>query len=657
MATPRARIVLDAADESGPAFASLRQRFAGVQGQVDGLASRFAGLGSTVATLFTGFGLGSLVTQLADGLDKFNDLSDATGASVESLSALEAVALRTGTSFDTIAATLVKFNQALNNADDPKIAETLRQVGLSARDLKAQDPALALLQTAQAFDTFAAGGAKARAEQLLFGRSLREVAPFLKDLAESGQLNATVTTAQAQAAEQFNRNLYAMQAAATQVGRDIANDVIPTLNAVGLGFGGAADQADRFSVAAKAVRVVVETLSVVGAYVVDTFQGVGRELGAILAQMAAVARFDLQGFNAISQALKEDNARAAKELDALVARILNAGSKVSGGLNLGGNFGDAVGNGPTLQDPGAKARVSEYDKYIDKLRQSILATRDLSAVEQARIDINKGLFGTLNAGAQQHLLAFAASADAVRALGQAEKDAAKLADEGRNFAEQFATAQEKMAARMAQADRLVAAGAISWTTYGRAATQGLQEAVDQMNKLMDGLPDLKPMLDNVSTFADEAARNIQDILGDTVLATMEGNASRLERIWGDMLKRLVAQAAAAELGKWLLGDAYGQKGGSLGGVFGGLVNWAKGLGGTQPASLSVGMDYVPRDNFPALLHRGERVVPAAQNKAGSLGAQITYAPVINVTSSVSPAQLEAMQARERVRFARMVAAT
>ena len=55
---------------------------------------------------------------------------------------------------------------------------------------------------------FADDGNKARIVQELFGKSVREVAPLLKDLAESGGLVATVTTAQAKEAEKLNIQLF-----------------------------------------------------------------------------------------------------------------------------------------------------------------------------------------------------------------------------------------------------------------------------------------------------------------------------------------------------------------------------------------------------------------------------------------------------------------
>lgn len=78
------------------------------------------------------------------------------------------------------------------------------------------------------------------------------------------------------------------------------------------------------------------------------------------------------------------------------------------------------------------------------------------------------------------------------------------------------------------------------------------------------------------------------------------------------------------LGK-LLGIGLGAIGGAVGGGSGGNAGYVPGRIPFLP-KLAGGMPYVPYDNFPALLHKGERVVPASQNN----GSGHTF--IINVTA-------------------------
>jgi hypothetical protein len=169
--------------------------------------------------------------QLIDGLDALNDVADATGASIENISALENVAMRTGSSMDTVTGTLVKFNNVLKEVDGKNAAsQALKALGLDAQELKRIDPADALHRTAVALAGFADDGNKARLVQELFGKSIREVAPLLKDLAEKTELVGTVSAEQAANAEIFNKQIFAMKANATEAARSIVGDLLPALN-------------------------------------------------------------------------------------------------------------------------------------------------------------------------------------------------------------------------------------------------------------------------------------------------------------------------------------------------------------------------------------------------------------------------------------------
>lgn len=202
-----------------------------IEGRFNGLVGVAKGVGAALGGALAVGGLTSLFKTAVDGIDALNDLADATGASVENLSALEDAAKRTGTGVDVVGSALVKLNQVLAAAKPgSEQAAALQAIGLSAEDLRRLDPAEALLKVAQALSRFADDGGKARVVQELFGKSIREVAPLLKDLVEQGQLNATVTKAQAAEAERFNKELANAKKNAEDLSRSIASALLPALN-------------------------------------------------------------------------------------------------------------------------------------------------------------------------------------------------------------------------------------------------------------------------------------------------------------------------------------------------------------------------------------------------------------------------------------------
>lgn len=189
-----------------------------------------SGLGGLAA----GIGIGGIVAvtkRVIDSVDALNDLNDATGASIENLSALEDIGARTGTAFDIVGTSLVKFNAVLKDAGPGNAAgAALKALNLDVKELQSLDPAEALRRTAVALAGFADDGNKARLVQELFGKSVQQVAPFLKDLAEQGKLVAKVTTEQAAEADKFNKQLFQMQKNILDVARYLSSDLVSAIN-------------------------------------------------------------------------------------------------------------------------------------------------------------------------------------------------------------------------------------------------------------------------------------------------------------------------------------------------------------------------------------------------------------------------------------------
>jgi hypothetical protein len=247
MADPR--IVLTAVDRTKQVFDGVKNNLRGIGSAAQSLTPVIGGIGPVIAATFGGVTIGSmaaLVRAQVDLLDGFNDLKDATGASIENISALEGIGERTGTTFDTVGSALVKFNATLKDAGDQSkgAGAIFKDLNLDVEELKRLDPAEALQRTAVALAGFADDGDRARAVQELFGKSTKEIAPFLNDLAEAGELNARVTTEQAAAAEKFNKELFKMQASLTDVTRAAVMPFVSGINQLGDEFARAKKEGD-----------------------------------------------------------------------------------------------------------------------------------------------------------------------------------------------------------------------------------------------------------------------------------------------------------------------------------------------------------------------------------------------------------------------------
>lgn len=164
----------------------------------------------------------------------------------------------------------------------------------------------------------------------------------------------------------------------------------------------------------------------------------------------------------------------------------------------------------------------------------------------------------------------------------------------------------------------------------RIETEGEEAVREEMEKTTRAA---EKALGETTEFAREAARNMQDAMADGFFNIMQGKFDNLGDQFKSTLDRMVANAMAANLGKYLLGD-FG-KGGDLGGVVGKFLGSTGGGGGNPDEAgsgllgmiskwipkFAEGTDFVPRTGL-AVVHQGERIIPAAQNKPGAGGLSV-----------------------------------
>lgn len=290
---------------------------------------------ATAAVAGTVAGTISLINQVA----KYQDLAEKIGDTATNISSLKSASDVTGTSLETIATASVKLTAALSKTDDESksVGSALSALGIDFQKFKSQSPVEQLQTVARAFEGFADESEKSAVAVSLLGKSGADLLPFLKEYATEGLKAAYVSDEQVRAADELADSSAKLKSKFDQLLQVAAVGAIPTLSQVGDLFKSiATDEAtvstatDVLKGALSAIVVVFQTIAVVGANVGFVLLSVGREIGAIAAQGAALARLDFKGFNAISQAVKEDGARARKELDKFTAQVMAIGTGAPG---------------------------------------------------------------------------------------------------------------------------------------------------------------------------------------------------------------------------------------------------------------------------------------------------------------------------------------
>lgn len=488
-----AKIVLSAEDRASRVLKGLRGEMHSLQTSTVALRGALGAVGGAFAGAFSIAGILGLTKSVVNGLDKLNDLADATGATVENLSALEDIAVRTGTSVDTLGDAIVKMNKALADAKPGSDqAAAFDALGLSIKELKALDPAEAFQKIAIALQGFASDGNKARLVQELFGRSLREVAPLLKEVSEAGALAGKVTKEQTDEAEKLKKEFAALEKNAIDLSRTIAGPMVTALNETIEAFRKGRAEGKGFweTVFSQPIRGADPKL--------DSKAGAGR--GFVNPELVKPSLPEILG----TPTKKPPAARAGSTKPAADPGISE------------------------IFDPKERFRASE--RAAQAATEEALRIARLTDVERDRAEALK-----LVADNQQRLDDLLGATPTAK-LEEARADMLLLA-----------AAFER--------------GAITAEQFNEAASARLGNVAAEAEKAADAW----------SIFADEAARNIQDALGDTLQATMEGNWRSIGDSWKRMLDRMVAEALGAKIGQALLGD-FG-KSGNLGGLAGDAVGF------------------------------------------------------------------------------------
>jgi hypothetical protein len=236
-------------------------------------------------------------------------------------------------------------------------------------------------------------------------------------------------------------------------------------------------------------------------------------------------------------------------------------------------------------------------------------TAELTELEKARFEIQYGALKALSPEQQARLEQLAGEVDAINAVTAATLKRKDMEEEGKQVTADARTEAEKYADDLVHLKELYEGGFIDEQTLVR-----------QSKKIADAFAEAGHV---VNEFMLEASRNVQNILADFLLDPFEDGLEGMVDAFADAMRRMVAEAVAADLARRIFGTGGVGSGGGLIGAAAGWLSGFFGAGGGATATVtSTGSG---SGTFRGLYAQGGYIPEGGYGLAGERGPELVYA--------------------------------
>lgn len=570
------------------------------------MQAAFAKAGAAATAMVGALGVGAWAAWIKssiDAADNLNDLSKKTGIAVDNLAGLQLVVDKSGTTMEMLGGGIAKLNKTLGEAaSGSKEAKTvLRDLGITATD-----PMEAFYQLADAFGRFKTEGDKANALSKVIGKTWTELAPALAEggdglraIVEEGKRLNPITQEMASQADKFNDALSRMKAQASGVGTALANQLLPSLNAVLEKLNQGAALSSKFGF----LGLLTKGINPTG--------DVGRELRTVRSEIAKAEK-EVAGYTP-GTAFSDSAKKKLEELKQIKAALEAIQRDEALAIN------DKLGTGrykmPGLPDP-KKIDITPSGGKSGKTKENPLTTqsksdalRDYQLFDLPAFEAELAAFDAMvresveNANEQFRMIdgpAFDAegdTADRLRALREQYIDLIDPVEKYRRKLDEIAQLQEA----------------------GLLTKEQATEATFAINEQIDGLNQVNDTLREQKSIADELGLTFSSAFEDAVIGG-KSFSEVLKGIEKDIARIIIRKSVTEPLGN------------AISGIFSG-INWGSifGFGGGKASGGAVypGQYYVVGEKGPEVLlpNTAGTVVP---NNA--LGGGVTIVQNISVDS-------------------------
>jgi len=679
MANQKAEIIISAKDQTKIAFASVKSSLSGIGGIAGGLNNTLGALAPVLgAASFTAF-----LKSGIDTLDMLGDLSDRTGVAASTLSGFQLVAAQSDTSLEALGKGINKLSIFM-----AENSEEAKKLGLSAKD-----PAEAFVQLANIISNIEDPQQRAATANKILGKSYQELLPALlqggdalRDQITKGKEYAGVTEDSVQQAQAFNDQLDELKIAATGLGTKLATDLLPTILEIVKAMKDAYTEGGLF----KSFLLGLGTLGKNELFGSEAENKRKRALQAIpneINELSTRLRNDINGSKPLSfidrKQIELDIKYLANEANNLKRElgIDQPASKKT--TSKTGETGTSP-NSPSSPSLKRDADAGDANRFVESLKKEVetlnLSKTALLEYEAAHLKLNstqkEAVAGLIEQLATQEKIT------------QANKDQAEADEERRQIIAETVRSQIEFNAEVERIkdaidptreytreieklNEMYKAGRLSAEEFAKAkamAQDGMSGFVksnkDEFEELKDAINGFsRDATNSLVEFAFGASASFEQMANDfaKAIAKMIVQKQLMEPLFSSIGLGLSGGSSGGLLGS-LFGNIFGSSSdvspsASYGGILGmegassggGFFDWLKGF----VPSFDVGTDYVPHDML-AMIHKGEKIVPAAQNNMSSNGfGNVSMNFVLNAPADMRTQQQIAASAFSGLRRAAM----
>lgn len=264
-------VIITGSNQSSAAIKSVQSDLGGLSAMAGKLGKALEAL----AIIETVKKLSELVMHTVEAAADMGHMSERTGIAVEELSALSAAAQLSGVNAESFEKGMRKLSKTLSDAaaGSEQARATLKALGMSATDAQGKTWSLtdALLKIADKMAAAKNGADKAAVAMQAFGKTGDTLIPFLNQGSEGIEklieqlkaLGIPLSKEDAEAAEQFERQMKLLDMAGQALVRNIVMGMIPALMNVVTAINESSGATNGFRVVGEAIGVVIKSLATV----------------------------------------------------------------------------------------------------------------------------------------------------------------------------------------------------------------------------------------------------------------------------------------------------------------------------------------------------------------------------------------------------------